>query len=172
MELSLQRSAKVGAPGLVNFITAVAYDFCPSLTAASTQPGASTSADLCTCLFISLPSSLSFNFSFIRLETGGLSSSIGETDIHFQCFGQCQFAVAADAIVNTVTSQCLSVCQSISGARVNCKSYSVRVRVASSITLDVAVLYNICAHQGDEQLDKWVAQLPMHWISGCVNSPH
>ena len=43
----LQRSAKVGAPGLVNIITAVAYHFCPSLPAAFTQPGASTLADLC-----------------------------------------------------------------------------------------------------------------------------
>ena len=36
----LQRSAKVGTPGLVNFITAaaVAYDFCLSLPAAFTQP--------------------------------------------------------------------------------------------------------------------------------------
>ena len=33
---SLQRSAKVGAPGLVNFIYAVAYHICPSLPAAST----------------------------------------------------------------------------------------------------------------------------------------
>ena len=39
----IQRSAKIGAPGLVNFITAVAYHFCPSLPAAFTQPGASTS---------------------------------------------------------------------------------------------------------------------------------
>ena len=44
----VQRSAEVGATGLVNFITAVAYHFCPSLPAAFTQPGASTLADLCT----------------------------------------------------------------------------------------------------------------------------
>ena len=46
---TLQRSAKVGAPGLVNFITAVAYHFCPAWlqTAAFTQPGAATFADLC-----------------------------------------------------------------------------------------------------------------------------
>ena len=37
----------LGAPGLVNFITAVAYHFCPSLPAAFTQPGALTLADLC-----------------------------------------------------------------------------------------------------------------------------
>ena len=36
------------APGLVNFITAVAYHLCPSLPAAITQPGALTLADLCT----------------------------------------------------------------------------------------------------------------------------
>ena len=36
----VQRSAKVGAPGLVNFITAVAYHFCPCLPAAFTQLGA------------------------------------------------------------------------------------------------------------------------------------
>ena len=45
--MSVQRPAKVGAPGLVNFITAVAYHFCPSLPATLTQPGVSTFADLC-----------------------------------------------------------------------------------------------------------------------------
>ena len=35
----LQRSAKVGAPGLVNFITAVADRFSLALPAAFTQPG-------------------------------------------------------------------------------------------------------------------------------------
>ena len=39
-------SAKVGAPGLANFITAVPH-FCPSLPAAFTQPGAETTAYLC-----------------------------------------------------------------------------------------------------------------------------
>ena len=43
----VQRSDKVDAPGLVNFITAVAYHFCPNLPAAFTQPRASTLADLC-----------------------------------------------------------------------------------------------------------------------------
>ena len=44
----VQSSAKVGAPGLVNFITtAVAYHIGPSLPAGFTQPGASTLADLC-----------------------------------------------------------------------------------------------------------------------------
>ena len=33
---------------MVNFITAVAYHFCPGLPAAFTQPGVSTLADLCT----------------------------------------------------------------------------------------------------------------------------
>ena len=47
---SVQRSAEVGAPGLVNFITAVAYHFCPSLPAAFTQPGTSTLADLCSLI--------------------------------------------------------------------------------------------------------------------------
>ena len=42
MSVSVQRSAKVGAPGLVNFIPAVAYHFCPRLPAAFTQPGAAT----------------------------------------------------------------------------------------------------------------------------------
>ena len=42
----IQRSAEVGAPGLVNFITAVANNFCSILPAAFTQPGASTLADL------------------------------------------------------------------------------------------------------------------------------
>ena len=47
MTLTPNGSAKVGAPGLVNFITAVAFHFCPSLPAALTQPGASTLANLC-----------------------------------------------------------------------------------------------------------------------------
>ena len=46
LEPLLQRSAKVGAPGLVNFINAVAYHICPSLPAAFTQPVALTLADL------------------------------------------------------------------------------------------------------------------------------
>ena len=45
--MQVQRSDKVGAPGLVNFISAVANHFCPSLPAAFTQPGAPTSDDLC-----------------------------------------------------------------------------------------------------------------------------
>ena len=53
---SLQRSAKVGAPALVNFITAVAYHSCPSLPAAFTQPGASTLADLCNVIYMELKS--------------------------------------------------------------------------------------------------------------------
>ena len=44
----LQRSAKVDAPGSVNFVPAVAYHFCLNLHAAFTQPGASTLADICT----------------------------------------------------------------------------------------------------------------------------
>ena len=44
----MQRLAEVGATVLVNFITAVAYHFCPSLPAAFTQPGAPTLADLCS----------------------------------------------------------------------------------------------------------------------------
>ena len=44
--LIMLKSAKFGAPGLVNFVSAVAYHLCPSLPAALTQPGASTLADL------------------------------------------------------------------------------------------------------------------------------
>ena len=44
----MQRLAEVGAPGLVNFITAVAYHFCPSLPTAFSQPDALTLAVLCT----------------------------------------------------------------------------------------------------------------------------
>ena len=47
-ECSLQRSAKVDAPGFVNFAPAVAYHFCLNLPAAFTQSGAPTLADLCT----------------------------------------------------------------------------------------------------------------------------
>ena len=46
-EKNIQRSGKVSAPGLVNFITAVAYHFCPSLPAAFTQPVTPTLAGLC-----------------------------------------------------------------------------------------------------------------------------
>ena len=48
----VQRWAEVGAPGLVNFFTAVAYHICPSLPAPFTQPGASTLTDLCTSIAI------------------------------------------------------------------------------------------------------------------------
>ena len=41
-----RHSANVDAPGLVNFVAAVAYHFCLNLPAALTQP-ASTFADLC-----------------------------------------------------------------------------------------------------------------------------
>ena len=44
----LQSLAKVGAPGLVHFSTALAYYFFPSFPAAFTQPGALPLADLCT----------------------------------------------------------------------------------------------------------------------------
>ena len=43
--IHIQRSAKVGATGLVNFITAVAYHFSLYLPAAFTKPGASTFAN-------------------------------------------------------------------------------------------------------------------------------
>ena len=46
----VDKLATVGAPGLVNFITAVAYHFCPGLLAAFTQPGASTLSDLCALM--------------------------------------------------------------------------------------------------------------------------
>ena len=48
---AVQRSSKVGAPGLVSLITAVAYHFCLSLPAVFTQQGASSLADLCTSVF-------------------------------------------------------------------------------------------------------------------------
>ena len=41
-EYGVQRWAKVGAPGLVNLITAVAYLFCLNLPAEFSQPGAAT----------------------------------------------------------------------------------------------------------------------------------
>ena len=44
----LQGSDKVSAPGLLNFIPAVAYPFCLNLPAGFTQPGASTLANLCS----------------------------------------------------------------------------------------------------------------------------
>ena len=37
---TIERSAKVSAPGLVNLIPAVAYHFCLNLPAAFTKPGA------------------------------------------------------------------------------------------------------------------------------------
>ena len=46
-EATVQRSAKVGAPGLGNFITSVPYHFCQSLPGVFKQPGVSTLADLC-----------------------------------------------------------------------------------------------------------------------------
>ena len=48
--IRVQRLAKVGAPGLVNSIPAVAYHLCPNLPAAFTRPGALTLADLSTTM--------------------------------------------------------------------------------------------------------------------------
>ena len=50
----VQRSAQVDAPGLVSFITAVAYHCRPSLPAAFTQPDAPTLADLCSVHYFDL----------------------------------------------------------------------------------------------------------------------
>ena len=46
-EVKVQRSAKVGAPDLLNFVPAVDYHFFLNLPAALTKPGTSTLADLC-----------------------------------------------------------------------------------------------------------------------------
>ena len=45
---AIQRSDKVGAPGMVNFNTDIAYHFYPSLPAAFMQPGALTLGNLFT----------------------------------------------------------------------------------------------------------------------------
>ena len=45
-----ERLGEVDAPGLVNFAPALADHFCLILPGAFTQPGASTLADLCTCI--------------------------------------------------------------------------------------------------------------------------
>ena len=44
----VQSSAKRWVPGLVNFVHALAYHFCPALVAAFTQPGAHLFAEPCT----------------------------------------------------------------------------------------------------------------------------
>ena len=65
----LQRSAKVGASGLVNFTAADAYHLCPSLPAAFTQRGASTLADLCRhTSFINYNVHMSYDNSFEMLD--------------------------------------------------------------------------------------------------------
>ena len=46
IESTVQRSAKVGALGVVNFVAAVVYHFSLNLAAEFTQPGASTLAYL------------------------------------------------------------------------------------------------------------------------------
>ena len=46
---TVQRSAKRGSSGLVNFIAAVAYHFCLALPTAFTQSGQSLLADPCMC---------------------------------------------------------------------------------------------------------------------------
>ena len=50
--LSLQGSAKMLWPGLVNCVPAITYHFCLSLPAAFTQPGQSLLAEPCTLLVI------------------------------------------------------------------------------------------------------------------------
>ena len=49
--VEIQGSAKRLRPGLVNFVTAVAYHLCLVLPAGFTQPGQSLLADPCTSLF-------------------------------------------------------------------------------------------------------------------------
>ena len=48
LRVYIQSSAKRRRPGLVNFVSAVAYHSCLSLPAAFTQPGRSLLADPCT----------------------------------------------------------------------------------------------------------------------------
>ena len=68
-----ETSAKIGAPGLVNFITAVAYHFCLKLPAVFTQPVSLTLADLCTCRMAEHPKYKS---------TGGLTEQMGHPVSH------------------------------------------------------------------------------------------
>ena len=53
-EVAVKGRAKKWAPGLVNFVPALAYHFCLNLPAAFTKPGASTLADLCMFLAFAL----------------------------------------------------------------------------------------------------------------------
>ena len=50
--MSIQGSAKRQSPGLVNFVTALAYHFCLPLPAAFTQPGDHLIAKPCICALI------------------------------------------------------------------------------------------------------------------------
>ena len=48
MNVQVHTNTEIGAPGLVNFTSAVAYHFCPSLNAEFMKSEASTLANLCT----------------------------------------------------------------------------------------------------------------------------
>ena len=54
----LQGSTNRRAPGLVNFVPALAYHFCFNLPAAFTQPGARLLVEPCTLWGISIPSKI------------------------------------------------------------------------------------------------------------------
>ena len=70
---NIQRLAEVGAPGMVNFVTAVAYHLCSSLPAAFTQPGGLTLANLCTQIYIKATHTPTQEYC-IRITTDCISS--------------------------------------------------------------------------------------------------
>ena len=61
--LALQRTSKRLRPGLVNFVTALAYHFCLNLSEAFTKPGRSLFADPCTPIHIAHVSKILVNTS-------------------------------------------------------------------------------------------------------------
>ena len=72
MRPRLQGSANPRTPGLVNFVTAVAYHFCLSLPRAFSQPGARGLADHCKggCVDLMLWSSPKFGHGGVGHKTG------------------------------------------------------------------------------------------------------
>ena len=51
ISVPVQGLTKEWAPGLVNFVAAVAYHFCLALPAAFTQPGVHLLAEPCTSIY-------------------------------------------------------------------------------------------------------------------------
>ena len=76
--MQVQDSTNRRAPGLVNFVPALAYHFCLNLPAAFTQPGARLLVEPCTTLSCCFPHRI--NEFLMDLEDVDIGHGIGQKD--------------------------------------------------------------------------------------------